>query len=149
MAKMELITLDRIQCKWSFPKVLGSVSLFSVLFAGWAGAEECQNYQDTQLVGTLVQQTFAGPPNYESIADGDKAERYFLIKLAQPVCINADRQEPSFSAITEVQLVLNGASSDASLRSRLTHTVRCKGKLFSALTGHHHTQVLLSEVQCE
>jgi hypothetical protein len=99
----------------------------------------------------LQQQTFAGPPNYESVAAGDKAESFFLLKLTAPICVNADaqQQEPSFTAITEVQLILNGASNYDSLRGRLDQMVSCKGKLLSAQTGHHHTEVLLSAAQCD
>jgi len=31
---------------------------------------------EINVVGTVARVTFAGPPNYESIADGDKPEMY-------------------------------------------------------------------------
>ena len=143
--------MDSLRFKPPLGKIERSCAVLCFLFAGGASANECQNYQNAHLVGTLQQQTFAGPPNYESIAAGDKAERYFLLKLSAPICVNADvqQQEPSFKAITEVQLILNGASNYDSLRGRLDQMVSCKGKLLSAQTGHHHTEVLLSAAQCD
>lgn len=37
--------------------------------------------QRVTLQGTLIQQTLPGPPNYESIKDGDEAVTYDYLKL--------------------------------------------------------------------
>lgn len=127
--------------------------LFLTLISAVANAEQCVSYKNTEITGTLYKDTFAGPPNYESIADGDKPETYFLVKLVKPVCVDggagADELEGNFTDIKNIQLVLNGESTYDSLRTSLGKPVKCTGNLFSAHTGHHHTEVLLSEVKCK
>ena len=97
--------MDSLRFKPPLGKIERSCAVLCFLFAAGTSANECQNYQNAQLVGTLQQQTFAGPPNYESIAAGDKAERYFLLKLSAPICVNADaqQQEPSFTKWSAVK----------------------------------------------
>lgn len=127
--------------------------LFFSLISAVANSEQCVSYKNTEISGTLYTETFAGPPNYESIADGDKPETYFLLRLAKPACVDggagANELEENFTDIKDIQLVLNGESTYESLRKSLGKFVKCNGNLFSAHTGHHHTEILLSEVKCK
>jgi hypothetical protein len=50
------------------------------IFTLSAQAADCLSYSENiSLEGVLSQQTFAGPPNYESIATGDRKETYLFI----------------------------------------------------------------------
>jgi hypothetical protein len=97
--------------------------------------------------------THAGPPNYESIKDGDKPETHFHLKLATPVCTN-DKSEDGIDGpvdnVTEIQLNLP-TSGYAALKSKLTSKVGQKvtvsGKLFAAHTGHHYSPLVLDDVR--
>lgn len=66
---------------------------------GTDGETACLAYGPSlvTLKGVLTRRTFPGPPNYESIRKGDRPETYWLIELAQPICVNADPKEPDLS----------------------------------------------------
>ena len=59
----------------------------------------CLSYEPSvvQLSGTVIRETFPGPPNYESIERGDKPEVLWWLVLSQPICMEEDVKEPSLS----------------------------------------------------
>jgi hypothetical protein len=129
---------------------LVAVGVF-LAFAGYAQAETCLTYTSpVNLEGTLVRKTFAGPPNYEDVRTGDRAETYWLLRLQEHICVAGRRIDAGIdaaqSSVTEVQLVLT-AKQYRSYRNRIGKRVRVSGMLFGAHTGHHHTPVLLEAVQ--
>ncbi len=105
------------------------------------------------LTGTLVRVVFAGPPNYDDVAKGDEPEPYFLLKFSSPICTvvpqGNDFDTPEHRE-TEMQLVFvdNAKAFYDQLRPFLNKRVRCTGKLFSAISGHHHTPVLMNVQRC-
>jgi hypothetical protein len=113
------------------------------------GETACLLYEPSvvTLKGTLIRKTFPGPPNYESVRKGDRPETYWLVELADPVCVDKDPKDPDLGPahndIRIVQLVVEPKlyKSHASLIGR--HVV-ATGTLFGAISGHHHTPVLLS-----
>lgn len=122
------------------------------LFSAMVIAGDCINYGSTVITGRLVSKTFPGPPNYESIEAGDEEETYYFLALPSPICVvegqDANGLEPSQTGVKLVQLILNGKSTYNSLRQLLGGSVSCQGNLFAAITAHHHSDVLLSEVSC-
>jgi hypothetical protein len=115
-------------------------------------ADQCISYKNTEIKGILYRQTFPGAPNYESVASGDMAETYFLLKLPHAKCVadgkGGEQLQENFDSVTDIQLVLTGQSTYNSLRLSIGKPITCTGNLFSAITGHHHTKVLLSEATC-
>lgn len=114
-------------------------------------SEACLTYANSELVGTLVRQTFAEQPNYESIAAGDAPATYFFVKGAKSFCATAGADttaEPGVRNIRTVQLVFTSPSAYDQLRPWLGRSVRCRGSLFHAISGHHHSRVLLQVEQC-
>lgn len=111
-----------------------------------AGASgRCLDYRDTVTVnGSLVRETYPGPPNYESVAKGDEAETGFYLRLARPVCARngTDETEISLDSVAHIQLVLDSAQY-AGLSSSLGQEVSLRGTIFSSHTGHHHAPLLL------
>ena len=107
--------------------------------------QTCLSYEPDTIVlkGTMQQHTFAGPPNYESVANGDRAERVWVLHLAQPICVSASSDWEKETGVSDLQLVFaNGRNPyGKSLRGR---KVGVTGTLFRAHTGHHHTKVLLT-----
>ena len=103
--------------------------------------QKCLSYEPDEVVlkGTIRRHTFAGPPNYESIAKGDRPERYWLLHLAQPICVSASSQWEKETGVSAVQLILT--KYDKTLVGR---KVVATGTLFRAHTGHHHTKVVLT-----
>jgi hypothetical protein len=107
----------------------------------------CLSYEPAEvtLKGTVSEVTYPGPPNFESIAADDRAETYFILTLAKPVCVAAPA-DPSYAGgfdtpvddATEITLV---APDKVLPRSGTKLSVT--GRLFHAFTGEHHTQLLL------
>lgn len=106
-----------------------------------------------ELTGVLDLQTFPGPPNYESIQNGDNVERHFYLRLDAPVDVKPIEKQSAIDTfemelnVKIIQLAING--EDDPLWSRFRKTgkgghVKIVGKLFHRFTGHHHSRVLLS-----
>jgi ankyrin repeat protein len=129
------------------------VSTSSSRDAGAAGRanSDCLMYepQVSILHGVIKKKTRPGPPNYDSIADGDRAETHWYLQLQKPICMQAGSDSSGFerelSDVAEIQLVF--MDHDRSYdwhRHLLGRFVEAKGTLFGAHTGHHRTPVLLT-----
>lgn len=120
---------------------------------GAASASPCLDYRETTLRGTLSSETFAGPPDYESIASGDSAETYFFITLLAPVCVSAGSSdlEPAIQSLQRIQLIFESDAAQKSydsLRPHLGELIECRGVLLGSHTGHHHSEVMLDHAKC-
>jgi hypothetical protein len=109
-------------------------------------AQTCLTYEpDTvSLKGTIKRRTFAGPPNYESVAKGDQPERMWVLRLARPICVAASGDRKEEKNVSDLQLVFAGAEDYRRYRSFVGRRVTVNGTLFPAQTGHHYTRVLLT-----
>ena len=75
----------------------------------WPGplAAQCLRYGVVTLTGRLVQQTYPGPPDYESVTRGDEARIVWILQLDRGICIDArDTSDPGAYNEREIQLVL-------------------------------------------
>ncbi len=110
----------------------------------------CLSYEPATVTldGTITAKTFAGPPNYENIENGDEPETSWVLHLASPVCVNADEKTPEGKEaerdVSDVQLVFANGNQYAGRKDLLGKPVIVSGKLFHAITGHHHTNVLIT-----
>lgn len=131
-------------------------SLLLVLSLLWTApvvAEECLAYgSEVTLHGKLSRHTFPEQPNYESIAGGDTPATYFFVTSSTGFCVAAGHvadNEPEERSIERVQLVFSNAKeSYTSLKAYLGKSVECRGTFFHAISGHHHSPVLLGEARC-
>jgi hypothetical protein len=129
----------------------GVVILLSLTcrFGHAATHRTCLSYEPAvvKVKGTLKRKTYPGPPNYESLRNGDKPETYWIVELPQPVCVAEDMAQPDFDParanVNRIQLVLEPAMY-ASYRGLVGRRVTVSGTLFGAITGHHYTPVLLT-----
>jgi hypothetical protein len=101
----------------------------------------------TRLEGTLRLRDHAGPPNYESVAAGDRLERHWMLVLDRPLYVAADPDSDlnheGARRVEEVQLVVMPKSGVDASQHR-DRRIRVEGRLFTAHTGHHRTPVLLT-----
>ena len=99
------------------------------------------------VAGVLVVETFPGPPNYESIANGDQAETYYMLRLDRAVCVSPDSTDELSSnepvTLETVQLVFTRESDFARYRGWLRRHVRVSGEWMPAHTAHHRTSMLI------
>lgn len=102
----------------------------------------------TSIWGKLVRRSFYGPPGYGEDPKHDSRETFFLLKLDAPLDVTFrenDKLNEQDSGIRELQLVLD-EKDYAQFRPYINRTIKVRGKLFQALTGHHHTKVLMESV---
>jgi len=107
---------------------------------------QCLKYepQTVTLSGTLVRQSFPGPPNYESIAKGDRRERVWILILRKPICVEvADHFDVHEEGQTQVQLVLEPRQY-TNFRKFVGKKVTATGTLFHSFNGHHRKPLLLT-----
>lgn len=94
-----------------------------------------------RLTGVLERVTFPGPPNYESVQDGDEVETYFVLRLPAQVCVRDDDQGVVSAA--SLQLLLEPGQYDL-FRPQLGKRITLPGELWPAETGHHHTPLMFT-----
>lgn len=82
------------------------VGLLSIAPSTRATEYSCLQYGPVELVGTLVRQTYAGPPDYESVTKGDAPQVIWLLQLEQRVCVAANSRYPREPTQIEVELAL-------------------------------------------
>ena len=99
------------------------------------------------LEGKLETKNFWGPPGYGEDTLNDSKELCTILVLKDPIDIVADSTnelEESISNVKKIQL-----ASAIKLDSYIGKNVLISGKLFSAQTGHHHTDVLMDVKKVE
>jgi Domain of unknown function (DUF4431) len=118
-------------------------------------SRDCYPYEPAvvSLSGKLIRETFPGPPNYHSVKEGE-AETFFSLVLSKRLCTFVDENDFNNRAeksVEKLQLVFLGDASEKYKKYRpyLGRNTQCKGKLFSALTGHHYIPVLMIVESCE
>lgn len=118
--------------------------LLTTAFYASAQRQECLSYDPevVQLVGTISRQTFPGSPNYESIRKGDKPETYWVLNLPDTVCTQPSGDNDGEDKVRDLQLLLT-PKQYALYRKFIGRRVNVSGKLSHAITGHHHTPVLM------
>jgi len=135
-------------------KYLGATAALLMLLA-WVGrahpqsSNGCLSYEPTvvRINGTVIERTFPGPPNYESIKDGDEPETYWLLVLRGPVCVDqgdpGDLINEGKKGIRRIQLVLHDEGAYDKYHRLLGKRVVATGTLYGSHTAHHKTPVLL------
>jgi hypothetical protein len=69
-------------------------------------AAECLRYGDVSLTGRLMQQVYAGPPDFESVTKGDKPIVIWILLLENGICVrDGDASFPRAISEREIQLV--------------------------------------------
>ncbi len=96
--------------------------------------------------GILTLEKFWGPPGYGEDTTVDKVETEYILVLEKPITVVANDSSGNFeetrSGIFKLEIVA-GTNLDQFLGKRVTMT----GGFFGAVTGHHHTDVLLTLVK--
>ncbi len=130
------------------------IFLFSILSTH---ANQHVNFEPTkvELSGHIQVQVFPGPPNYESIKNGDEIERHFYLALNNPVdvllTVNDKKSNINSENIYNVKIlqlvIMNENYMPILQRMGVTDKVKIIGTLFQRHTGHHHSRVLLQVEQ--
>ena len=123
-------------------------SAFSFAAIVVAPQPDCLPYEPAEvtLTGSVSIKTFPGPPNYTSIKEGDKPEQAWILRLAKPICVKADKQDEVNLAVDHVsliQLVLRDKQFSQVRTLNKRGPVTLTGTLFHSITAHHHAKVLM------
>lgn len=88
-------------------RILTSVLLLSTVWGSGSLAAACPRYGAVTLTGRLVQQTYPGPPDYESVTRADEPLVIWVLQLDRGICVDgSNSSDPSAYNEREVQLVL-------------------------------------------
>ena len=99
------------------------------------------------LTGVLRVQLFAGPPNYESIAQGDAEERAFILELPERLCASGGEFISATLPVDRVHVSTTDRAILGVLNATVGKTVTVRGEAFGAHTGHHHAPLVLMASQ--
>lgn len=95
------------------------------------------------LSGFLTVQLFAGPPNYEGIAQGDAEERAFILELPKRLCATDGEFISPTMTFDRVHLSAPDDAILGVLQVSVGRAVTVRGEAFGAHTGHHHAPLVL------
>jgi hypothetical protein len=105
--------------------------LVIVLFTALSAAAleySCLQYGPIQIAGTIVQHTYAGPPDYESVTKGDAPRTVWILQLDERICVEANRSYPREPIQLEIELALTPEQYQR-YRQLLGRKVRVTGEL--------------------
>ena len=77
------------------------------LAATFTADAACVDYGPASLTGRIVRQTYAGPPDYESVTKGDQPIVIYVLQLDYTLCLN--ESQVVGQGIREMQLQWSGA----------------------------------------
>jgi hypothetical protein len=96
-----------------------------------------------ELVGTLTEKVYFGPPGYGENPKTDSKEQAAILQLSKPIKVVAENSDEFNETRDKVKVVQLINTKGISLSKYFQNKIRVTGKLSSAITGHHHTDVLL------
>jgi len=116
------------------------VAMLTLTIAGAANAS-CLDYGPASLTGTLVRQTYAGPPDYESVTKGDQPIVIYLLQLDYTLCVNESRIVGQ--GTRELQLQWSG-TGPGPFRDLLGRKITATGELIRGDATHDKRVVLVA-----
>jgi hypothetical protein len=104
-----------------------------------------------KLVGTILNETFPGQPNYKDIKKGDEIEKCWILKLSEPIDVAEDPEYPAPDEnspqlnVRDVQLNLDvHLNADyKAYQQFLDKRVVVTGELTQGFTVHHKTAIMM------
>lgn len=97
-----------------------------------------------RLTGTLRESTCPGPPEYESIENGDAPEHIYVLVLDSPIHVeDIPLKENSWDEPEDNVLEIQVAAHPKDAQHLVHEHVAITGTLFHAHTGHHRTEVVM------
>jgi hypothetical protein len=126
------------------------LALIAISVCTPSNADEClKDGQAVSFEGRVSRETFPGPPNYQSIDDGDQPETVWILTVDKAYCVTAESMEDGSTyevakSTTRFQLAFEDSSVYEKQRALVEQRAVVSGLLFAGHTGHHHTKALVS-----
>ncbi len=129
--------------------IMATGVFLAVVIPAYADIDKCLKYEPTtiELTGIIKAKTFPGPPEYRSVKEGDKTERYWILYLSHPICTEGDPNNDineEEKNVRKLQLIFYDYNDYDKYMKLLGSQVTVSGTLTHAITGHHHTDVLIN-----
>lgn len=110
-------------------------------------AGECVIEGDEIVVGgELSRRTFAGPPNYESVHKGDRAEVVWILTAPAPIALcplaSSNGTPQPVGRLNRFQLVLD-EKQPALRQALIARYAIVRGRVLIGHAGHPHTAALI------
>ena len=108
----------------------------------------CLEYEPAvvTLTGTITRHMEYGPPGYGEDPAHDAKEVYWYLELNNPICVNGkDEDSPDMQGekdVRKLQIVYPMGYPKGG--GWIGHRASITGTLFHAISGHHHTNVLIT-----
>ena len=94
------------------------------------------------LKGKIISRTFFGPPGYGEDPKTDSKEQQYLVVLDNPIDVIGNSDNQTERSVKQITLVVHDFKANP-VRPLLGKKAIVEGTLFHAITGHHHTRVLV------
>ncbi len=93
-----------------------------------------------EVTGVVSQKRFPGAPNYESVAAGDREERYWFVTAPEARCFAPDGEFlDAETTLSDFQLLTGGRDFGLKEGERF----KVSGTTLPATSGHHHSKVMI------
>jgi hypothetical protein len=127
------------------------IGVLSAVACPTVALEDCLKFSpvEVQLSGRLEARTYAGPPNYESVAAGDRSERAFILVLPEPVCVVADAKSVDNSETQAGVREIHVRWFNGDLATLIGKEVVVRGRLSTATIAHDRTRVVLDAANAQ
>ncbi len=122
----------------------------SIAFSKMTGLPGVYRFEPELSVisGTIVIKQFYGAPNYGETPEKDEKEQVYILQTDYPVSVfdKDDSGDPEMgnhttTNISEIQVY--SVDKNIDLKNQLNKKTKLEGEFQTALSGHHHTKVLL------
>jgi hypothetical protein len=123
-------------------RLLGFVLALTILLAKSSLASRCIGYGSVTLEGILVRQTYAGPPDFESVTQGDAPVIIWVLQLNESMCVESGSRTRREFGVRELQLEL---TADQRMRAPelLGKRLLVGGELVRGAARHEMRSVLV------
>ncbi len=104
------------------------------------------------IYGLLNKELFYGPPGYGQTPKKDTKENCYVLRLAKPVTVkpttgsDKDIDIPQ-SNLLMIQIYSNDEKINNFLEGRIGERIMVRGRFMGAVTGHHHTPVIMEVLE--
>ncbi|MFV0625435.1 hypothetical protein ACBY01_15680 [Sphingomonas sp. ac-8] len=95
------------------------------------------------IAGKLTLQSFAGPPNYESVVQGDAEEQALILELPRQICLEDGEFADGSERFDRVHVIAIEPQLIRTLRQSVGREITVAGRAVGAHTGHHHAPMVL------
>lgn len=137
----------RMPTRWMLPALFTASLIPGIVSSAEQNVSRCVDASRADalitLAGKLTLQSFAGPPNYESIARGDAEERALILELPRSICLDDGEFVDGSERFDRVHIHAMEPDLLRTLRQSLGQEVTIAGRAVGAHTAHHRAPMVL------